>query len=411
MTRILNFGSCNIDYVYALDHIVAPGETEASSELRVFSGGKGLNQSIAAARAGSTVFHAGQVGSDGAMLLDVMSESGVDVSNVRTVDGRSGHAIIQVTGDGENSIFLYSGANRTLDEAFIDKVLSGFGADDILILQNEINAVGKIIEKAYAKGMRIMLTPSPINEYVLNLDLSMISCLLMNETEAKALSGAEDAEAGIDLLCSRYPHLRVALTMGKSGCLYRSGTERYYHPIFKVDAVDTTAAGDTFAGYFIAAVADGVPPETAIKRASAAAALAVSRKGAAPSIPTCDEVDRALLTLSLSKNTQDDKRRTKIILGYLNENLSDATLSELADTLGYSETYTGTMVKRLLGKPFSVLLEDKRCERAAQLLTETELPIEEIIYRVGYTNESFFRKLFRSRYQKSPLEYRKKGVK
>ncbi len=411
MTRILNFGSCNIDYVYALDHIAAPGETEASSELQVFSGGKGLNQSIAAARAGSTVFHAGQVGSDGAMLLDIMSESGVDVSNVRTVNERSGHAIIQVTGDGENSVFLYSGANKTLDEAFIDKVLSGFGADDILILQNEINAVEKIIKKAHGKGMPIMLTPSPINEAVLSLDLSAISYLLLNETEAKALSGADDAETGVDLLCERYPQLRIVLTMGKSGCLYRSATERCYHPIFKVNAVDTTAAGDTFAGYFIAATANGIPPESAIKRASAAAALAVSRKGAAPSIPTRDEVDRALLTLSLSKNTQDDRRRTRTILRYLSENLSDASLSELADTLGYSETYTGTMVKRLLGKPFSVLLEDKRCERAAELLTGTDLPIEEIIYRVGYANESFFRRLFRERYQKSPLEFRKKGVK
>ena len=152
MTKILNFGSCNIDYVYELDHIVAPGETEASSELRVFSGGKGLNQSIAVARAGGAVFHAGQVGEDGAMLLDIMRESGVDVTNVKTVNLRSGHAIIQVTNDGENSIFLYSGANKALNETFIESVLDKFESDDILILQNEINLVEKIIRKAHQRS-------------------------------------------------------------------------------------------------------------------------------------------------------------------------------------------------------------------------------------------------------------------
>ena len=407
MTRILNFGSCNIDYVYELDHIVAPGETEASSDLRVFSGGKGLNQSIAVARAGGAVFHAGQVGEDGAMLLDVMTESGVDVTNVKTVNTRTGHAIIQVTRDGENSIFLHSGANRSLTEPFIDGVLSKFGSDDILILQNEINLVEKIVRKAYGRGMRIMLTPSPINEDMLKLDLSMISYLLLNETEARALSGSENAENGVAQLCGRYPDLKIVLTMGKNGCVYRSATERYYHPIFKVDAVDTTAAGDTFAGYFIAATADGVPPELAIKRASAAAAIAVSRKGAAPSIPKLNEVLQAMRTMTLNKNTLDDKRQTEIILGYVTKNIRTARLSELSSILGYSKPYTSAVVKRLTGKAFSALLEDKRCEYAAELLADTPLPIEEIIYRVGYANESFFRDLFRKRYEKSPLEYRK----
>ena len=407
MTKILNFGSCNIDYVYELDHIVAPGETEASTELRVFSGGKGLNQSIAVARAGGAIFHAGQVGEDGTMLLDIMRESGVDVANVRTANNRSGHAIIQVTKDGENSIFLYSGANKTLSESFIESVLDKFGSNDILILQNEINLVEKIIRKAHGKGMRIMLTPSPINEDMLKLDLGMISYLLLNETEAKALSGAEDAENGVTQLCERYPNLKIVLTMGKNGCIFHSSNERYYHPIFKVDAVDTTAAGDTFAGYFIAATADGVMPETAIKRASAAAALAVSRKGAAPSIPTLAEVLRAMRTLTLNKNTLDDKRQTEIILGYVIKNIRNAKLSELAGMLGYSKPYTSSIVKRLTGKTFSKLVEDKRCEYAAELLADTALPIEEIIYRVGYANESFFRELFRKRYEKSLLEYRK----
>ena len=180
--------------------------------------------------------------------------------------------------------------------------------------------------------------------------------------------------------------------------------------VCKVDAVDTTAAGDTFAGYFISAIAEGVSPELAIKTASAAAALSVSRKGAAPSIPTLAEVKRAMRELPVTKSTRYDKKRTDIILGYIRTNLRRARLSELAASLGYSEAYTGVLVKRLTEKSFSELLEDERCKCAAELLTATDLPVEEIIYRVGYANESFFRKLFRKRYERSPLEFRKNAT-
>lgn len=411
MTRILNFGSCNIDFVYELDHIVAPGETEASSGLHIFSGGKGLNQSIALARAGGSVFHAGQIGEDGDMLARIMAESGVDITHVRRVKEKSGHAIIQVTSEGENSIFLYSGANRAIDSDFIDSVLEKFGSEDILVLQNEINSIDKIIKKAYNKGMKIVLTPSPINDDIAKIDLNMIDHLILNEVEAKALSGEDDAEKGIERLCQKHPTLKVVLTLGKNGCVYRSREKRLYHPTFKVDTVDTTAAGDTFAGYFIAAISNSVPPEAAIKRASAAAALAISKKGAAPSIPTAKEVDEALGYLMPNKNTLDEKKRMEIIKKYISEHLQGARLEELADLLGYSRTYAGAVVKKLTGKLFSELLEDARCKSAAEMLTETELSVEEIIYRVGYENESFFRKLFWKRYGKSPLEYRKHSSK
>lgn len=411
MTEILNFGSCNIDYVYRLDHIVAPGETENSVDLQVFPGGKGLNQSIAVARAGGTVFHAGQIGDDGDMLKEIMAESGVDVTNVKKTEGHSGHAIIQVTEDGENSIFLYSGANRTLSDDFIDSVLDKFDSNDILILQNEINGIDKIIRTAHGKGMRIMLTPSPINGDIFRVDLGMLSYLLLNETEAKALSHENDADRGVEKLCRLYPNLQVVLTLGANGCLYRSAEKRYYHPAFNVDSVDTTAAGDTFAGYFIAATASGVQPEAAVRRATAAAALAVSHKGAAPSIPTAREVDEALERLILNPSAYDDKKRIGIIMGYVNENLQSARLDELANTLGYSVTYTGTVVKQLTGRNFSAILEDARCKRAAELLIDTALPVEEIIHTVGYDNKSFFRTLFLKRYGSAPLEFRKRHSK
>ena len=173
--KILNFGSCNIDYVYSMDHIVKVGETQTTYSLETFSGGKGLNQSIALARAGAEVYHAGCIGNDGEMLLDILNESGVDTSFVKKVDEKNGHAIIQVSAKGENSIFLYPGSNNMVTTEFIDEVLSHFGEGDILLLQNEISNLTYIIEKAYKKKMCIILNPSPINEVIEKIDFNMIS--------------------------------------------------------------------------------------------------------------------------------------------------------------------------------------------------------------------------------------------
>ena len=162
--KILNFGSCNIDYVYSLDHIVRVGETENSDKMEIFAGGKGLNQSIAIARAGEKVCHAGCVGEDGDMLIELMRDSGVDTSCIKTVDSKNGHAIIQVSCAGENSIFLYPGSNAMVTREYIDAVLDGFSKGDLVLLQNEISNVDYIIRRAYEKKMQVMLNPSPFNE-------------------------------------------------------------------------------------------------------------------------------------------------------------------------------------------------------------------------------------------------------
>jgi len=195
--KILNFGSCNIDYVYSLDHIVAPGETETTTTMNIFPGGKGLNQSIAAARAGSEVFHAGCIGADGDFLADMMSESGVNTKYLKKVDGKNGHAIIQVTSSGENSIFLYPGSNEMVTKEYIDTVISNFEAGDILLLQNEISNVSCIVEKAFDKNMCIMLNPSPFNEKISEIDFSKLSYLLLNEIEAKCISGSSSVDEAI----------------------------------------------------------------------------------------------------------------------------------------------------------------------------------------------------------------------
>lgn len=292
--KILNFGSCNVDYVYLLDHIVAPGETEATDKLSVFPGGKGLNQSIALARAGADVYHAGCIGEDGAFLADMLRENGVNVTHLKRVNAKNGHAVIQVSREGENSIFLFPGSNTMIEQADIDRVLENFGTGDLVLLQNEINNLDYIIKKAHARGMRIALNPSPCNETVLALDLTKLTYLILNEIEAKTLSGKEAAAEALAYFKAQYPALTVVLTRGKQGSVYQDSSTTHHQESLCVKAVDTTAAGDTFTGYFLASITAGLKPRDAMQLASFAAGIAVSRRGAAPSIPRLFEVKEAI---------------------------------------------------------------------------------------------------------------------
>ena len=407
--KIVNFGSCNIDYVYQLHHIVAVGETEHSNHRDVFPGGKGLNQSIAVAKAGRQVFHAGCIGSDGQLLLDTMTESGVDTRFVKRVKEPNGHAIIQVSEKGENSIFIHAGSNACFSKEFVDDVLAHFEKGDILLLQNEINNIHYIIEEAFKKGMVTVINPSPIDEEIEKIDFNKISYAVLNEIEGEYLSGQQEPAKIVSTLRKKYPHMKVVLTLGEKGCMYHDGTNLYFHPAFDVPAVDSTAAGDTFMGYFLAGLAEKTDAEAILKRACGASALAVSKKGAAPSIPFVSEVMASLPHLKTKGSGAPDteKQLRARIDTYIEENLQSATLSQLADSLGYTAVYTGHIVKRITGKSFAAYLLEKRCTLAAELLRDTDLPISAVIHRAGYSNESFFRNRFKEFYGVSPLHYRK----
>lgn len=404
--RILNFGSCNIDYVYSVDHIVVPGETTATYGLELFCGGKGLNQSIAAAKAGAQVFHAGCIGNDGKMLSDALTENGVNISFLRTVESKNGHAIIQVNKNGENSILLYGGSNEMITEDFIDEVLEQFSSEDLLLLQNEISNVDYLIKKAYSRGIKIVLNPAPFDETLKKLDFGMLSYVILNEVEAKGFTGKEEPEDIIDHMKQHYPELKTVLTLGKKGCIYADKEQTLYHPSFKVETVDTTAAGDTFIGYFLSAVTKQRPYLEAIKFACAASALSVSKKGAAPSIPLESEVIKALEALQPRLADKTDALRERID-SFFDKNIVSARLGDLAKELNYSESYTSELIKRITDKTFSQILQEKRCILAAKLLRETSMSIEEIISKTGYQNKSFFRKNFQDMYNKTPYQYRK----
>ena len=159
--RILNFGSLNLDYVYQVDHFVQPGETLSAQSRAVKAGGKGLNQSVALSRAGAAVCHAGCFGADGVVLKDLLEENGVDTAFLLPVPEAQGHTVIQVSPEGENCILLYGGSNRCIPEEHIRRVLGSFSRGDWLVLQNEINSLPLIVELASARGLQIVLNPSP----------------------------------------------------------------------------------------------------------------------------------------------------------------------------------------------------------------------------------------------------------
>lgn len=405
--KIINFGSCNIDYVYSVNNIVVPGETIGTYSLELFPGGKGLNQSIAAARAGGEVYHAGCVGADGEMLMDILKSSGVDVSNIKMLDEKNGHAIIQVSKSGENSILLYGGSNRMVTKEYIDDVLSRFEKGDIVLLQNETSNVQYVIKKAYEKGMKIVLNPAPFDNSLKDIDFNMLSYVILNEVEAKGFTGKDNSSEILAALKKDYPNLKVVLTLGKSGCIYSDSEQTISHPAFIVEAVDTTAAGDTFIGYFLSALTSRKTCEEAVKLASAASALTVSKKGAAPSIPELKDVVTALKTLKPYSAGNKQEQMKKVINDYIKANVTDANIIDLANILGYSKTYTSELVKKVLNKPFTEAVQENKCAVAAKLLLETDLSVSQIINKVGYENESFFRKKFKDLYGKTPLQYRK----
>ncbi|MBR2449471.1 MAG: helix-turn-helix domain-containing protein [Clostridia bacterium] len=406
--KVLNFGSCNIDYVYTVDRIVISGETKESSSLEVFSGGKGLNQSIAIAKAGTKVYHAGCVGNDGEMLISVLEENEVDVSLVKRVDDKTGHAIIQLTDDGQNSIILYRGANGLLSKEYIDEVLKDFCCGDVLLLQNETNNVDYIIDSAYEKGLKIFFNPAPFSEQVKKIDFSKISYLIVNEIEAQGIGGKSTPEENVKHISEKYQSINVILTVGSKGAFYTDCGEIKYQPAMKVDVVDTTAAGDTFIGYLLSGITKGDTIVSAVKRATVASAIAVTKKGAAVSIPKRDEVIMAekILKPNLCAVDKNQILKDKIVK-YLQDNLCVASLNGLAKTLCYSNGYTSELINKLFGKPFSELLIDMRCNLAAELLINTDLSVAEIIYNVGYENASFFRKIFKNRYGKTPYAFKK----
>lgn len=294
MARIITLGSLNLDFTYQLPKPLEVGETLSSLSYRCGAGGKGANQSIAAARAGAEVYHAGRIGSDGALLRRTLADSGVKLDFLEEVETPTGHAVVLINDAGDNSIVLYGGANRTIDESFIDRVTSAANPGDILLLQNEVTCISHAMEAGRKAGMRVAFNFAPFDPKLApELPLSLCDVLFLNRIEAGGIAGKSDVEEILETLSRRFPETELVLTLGPEGAVALTPAGEQFHADSpRVEVVETTAAGDTFIGYYLAAVLDGFDTGRALERACRAAALCCSRAGAAESIPTRAELDR-----------------------------------------------------------------------------------------------------------------------
>ncbi|MDU4890183.1 MAG: ribokinase [Clostridium sp.] len=291
--KVLNLGSLNIDYVYDVDHFVRAGETQGSLNMETFCGGKGLNQSIALSRSGIEVWHGGAVGfDDSKMLLDTLAAAGVKINLINRKNSKSGHAIIQKVKSGENCILLHGGANHMITKEDVAFTLGNFQQGDYIILQNEISELPYIMESAHKKGMKVVFNPSPISREIMDYPLEYVDYFILNEIEAADICDGHGLEGSelIEKLHGLFPESKIVLTLGERGSIYKDSEKIYHQPIFKVKAVDTTAAGDTFTGFFIGALVSNKGVKDSLEIAAKASAISVTRNGASVSIPTLEEV-------------------------------------------------------------------------------------------------------------------------
>lgn len=288
-----------MDYVYEVPHIIVPGETLTSLSRNIYPGGKGLNSTVALARAGANVYFAGTIGNDGAeWLVEVLKDAGANTDLVAKIDGPSGHTVIQVDPAAENCIIVFPGSNRQNSINHIDEVLANFDEGDFLVLQNEINDLPYIMEKAKGRGLQIVFNPSPCDEIIDTLPLETVDYLIVNEAEAARLAHLPEETPMDEILATlheKYPDAKMVVTLGGQGALFYDDGNVVRQGIFPAEAVDTTGAGDTFLGNFVTGLSEGMTPEEALKLAAAASSIAVSRKGAATSIPTRSETEQKLM--------------------------------------------------------------------------------------------------------------------
>ena len=285
---IYSLGSINIDHVYRVPHLVQPGETLAATDYTKGLGGKGANQSVAAARAGAKVFHIGAIGDDARWTLEALQDYDIDTGNIQVVKTATGHAIIQVDPAAENTITIFPGANRQISDSFVARVLASARPDDIFLMQNETSAQFSSVRLAADMGLRVLYSPAPFDLAALQDVIPYASLLLMNEGEAAAMIAA----------LGGMPECDVIITKGAQGAdWHRLGTATLSLPAMPVTAVDTTGAGDCFAGTIAASLDAGMDRGMALRRAIAAAGLQVTRPGAAAAMPSRSEVDDVLAAL------------------------------------------------------------------------------------------------------------------
>ncbi|UAA39846.1 ribokinase [Paraneptunicella aestuarii] len=291
---VINLGSINIDHVYQVPHFVNPGETLASTSYIKVLGGKGANQSIALAHAGAQVKHVGLVNEEDCSIKQHLIRKNIDCKYLKMSEEPTGHAIIQVNESGENAIVLFAGANHDVTPQLTRQAFADTEQGDWMLTQNETNCIGESMEEAKRNGLKIAFNPAPMNASVLQLPLHLVDLFIVNEIEAAGIAGTESMPDIEAFFSEKFPDAEVIITLGKQGAVMLTKSGKITVPAFEVEAVDTTAAGDTFIGFFLSSYIKNTDPEQALINACAASAIAVTRPGAAQSIPDQEEVQAFL---------------------------------------------------------------------------------------------------------------------
>ena len=287
---IYNLGSINIDHVYQVDGFARPGETISSYAYAMFLGGKGINQSIATLRAGGAVCHIGCINPADAWLRAQLTAFGIDSLAIQTTTTPSGHAIIQIDANAENTIMLFAGANACIDAAAVQHLLQQANSGDWLLCQHETNGIAAAMNAAQSAGLRLAFNPAPFAASVLNLPLEHVELLIVNQIELSQFGGTDSIEDNIQRIQKQYKNIEIIVTLGKQGSIWQTTDTQIFQPAFTVQAIDTTAAGDTFIGYLLSLYHSGATRKQALHTAAKAAALAVTQLGAATSIPALPQV-------------------------------------------------------------------------------------------------------------------------
>ena len=281
---IYNLGSINRDIVYNMKALPMAGETVSANDVADFLGGKGINQSIAVAQAGQPICHIGAVNKDDAWVLPQIESFGVGTDSIDRINEPTGHAVIAVDEGAENQIIILSGANKAISADWMNTQLADLGEGDFVLCQNETNLTPKLGELTKSKGAKLVLSAAPFDAGQVKTLRPFVHLLAVNELEAAELSKAfaqAPAEMGFPMLL---------VTKGSEGATVYADGKATFQSSFKVTPVDTTGAGDTFLGSFVARLDKGDDAQTALRYASAAAAIQVTRPGAAAAIPSFSEV-------------------------------------------------------------------------------------------------------------------------
>ncbi|MBP6383447.1 MAG: ribokinase [Aeromonas sp.] len=303
MNRLVVLGSVNADHVLRVPHFPRPGETLTGHSYQVVPGGKGANQAVAAARLGAPVSFIARIGDDaiGQQMRQGFEQDGIDVSAVELDETLpTGIAIIYVSDEGENSIGISAEANGALSPAMVKRHEAMIADAHTLLLQLEVplESVFEAAKLARSHGTRVVLNPAPAQPLSSEL-LALVDLITPNQTEAELLTGvkvSDEASAALAADCFHQMGISdVMITLGSQGVYCSNARQQQLIPGFRVEAVDTTAAGDTFNGALLAAELAGADFNAAVRFAHGAAALSVTKFGAQSSIPSKVEVDAFLL--------------------------------------------------------------------------------------------------------------------